>query len=444
MTLLLLLLLVVVSAATVTDGDTVLYKCCGPDSSFRQDMITGDLTCDLTMSPLQVHDASVRYGFPESCNKSLTALKQNHLVPMSRYCIDKVEMENGSVHAASLLGYVCDGDDSDDSVRNLTSPTVIKLKKCCLNGSYDPERHICRENIDGQEKLQSLILPDTACFVNVDFGLSKCDPREAVVSVAVSSVNTELLTNGTLVVNTRNGRLTLDDEAFCVDSVVNSSDSVVVKFCQNSSTACTEGPCVQKCCPDGYGLIGNRSCNPSGFDFNPQFYNTLATNNGFEHVETTVSSFAILSNLECEKYILEPEVTEQDVSYLEADGRLYAPKNFDRPLTTDKYCLEKVFLPEYDMDGIYTFLCFQEDDPLELPPIRYILCALGLNTSSLFLLATFLVYACLPSLQNLHGKTLMCHVVSLFAAYVCLSVAQLGGRVLDQFFCVALGESISC
>jgi len=432
-------LLLLVSAAAATDGDTALYKCCGPDYSFRQDMITGDLTCDLAVSPLQVHNASVRYGFPESCNKSLIVLEQNHLVPVSRYCIDRVEMGDGSVQSNSLLGYVC--DDDDDSVRNLTSPTVVKIKKCCLNGTYDPESHTCRENIDGQEILQSVILRDTACFVNVDYGLKGCDPSDAVVSVVVTSANTKLLTNGTLVVNESNARLTLNNDAFCVDSVVNSSDSVVVKFCQSSSTACTEGPCVQKCCPDGHGLIGSRSCSPSGFDFNPQFYKTVDTNNGLEHVKTTVPSFAILSNLECDKFILQPEMTEQDVSYLEVDGRLYAPKHFDRRLTTDSYCLEKVFLPADDMDGIYTFLCFQEEDSIEEPPIRYILCALGLITSSLFLLVTFLVYACLPSLQNLHGKTLMCHVASLFAAYVCLSVAQLGGTILDQFFCAALGES---
>jgi len=436
-------LLLLVSAAAATDGDTVLHKCCGPDSSFRKDMITGGMTCDLAVSPLQVHNASVKYGFPESCNKSLTVLKENHLVQMSRYCIDKVEIGDGSAQSAALLGYVCDDDDNDDddSVSNLTSTTVMKIKKCCLNGTYDPESHTCRENIDGQRILQSIILRGTACFVDVDDGLSKCDPSDAVVSVVVSSDDTELLTNGTLVVNTSSARLTLNDDTFCVDSVVNSSDSVVIKFCQNSSTACTERPCVRKCCSDGQGMIGSKNCSPSGFDFNPKFYNTLATNNGFEHVETAVPSFAILSTLECDKFLLQPKVTKKDVSYLETDGRLYAPGYFDRRLTTDHYCLERVFLPEDNLDGIYTFLCFQEEDSID-PPIRYILCALGLITSSLFLMATFLVYACLPSLQNLHGKTLMCHVVSLFAAYVCLSAAQLGGTNLDQFYCAALGESI--
>ena len=431
-------MLLVVAAATATDSDTTLYKCCGPSKSFRQDTITGDVACDLAVSPLQVHGAQVIHGFPESCNKSFIAFKQNTSRPLSRYCVDKVETGDDEVQSASLAGYVC---DDDDSVVNLTSPTVMKLKKCCLNGTYDPGSHICRDITDGQEILQDVILQDTACFVNVEYGLSECDPSQAVVSVVVDSGNIELLTSGTLIVNTSSAVLTLEDDSFCVDSVVNSSSSIVVKFCQKIGTACTEGPCVQKCCPDGYGMIQSRSCRPSDFDFNPQFYTTVRTADGFEHVEAAVPSFAILSNLECDKFILQPEFTERDLSYLEADGSLHAPKHSDRHLTTDKYCVEKVSFPEDDMEGIYTFLCFPEDDTMQDSSLQFTLCALGLITSSFFLLATFLVYACLPSLQNLHGKTLMCHVVSLFAAYVCLSVAQLGGENLDQVVCAALGES---
>lgn len=43
-------------------------------------------------------------------------------------------------------------------------------------------------------------------------------------------------------------------------------------------------------------------------------------------------------------------------------------------------------------------------------------------TSCAFLLMTLLVYVCLPSLQNLHGKTLMCHVGSLILAFTCLAI----------------------
>ncbi|GFG38827.1 hypothetical protein Cfor_11240, partial [Coptotermes formosanus] len=426
--------LLLVAAVTATDGDTALYKCCGPSSSFRPDIITSHLSCDLAVSPLQVHGAQVKHGFPECCNKSLIVLGQNTSRPFSQYCIDKLEMEDDKVQPDSVVGYEC---DDDDSVRNLTSPTVMKITKCCLNGTYDPGSHICRDISDGQEILQNVLLRDTACFVNVQYGLSECDSSQAVVTLVVTSDNIKILISGAVVVNTSNALLTLEDGSFCMDSVVNGSSSVVIKFCQDIGTACTERPCVQKCCPDGYGMIESKSCRPSDFDFNPQFYNTRSTNNGFEHVEAEVPSFAILSNLECDKFILQPEQTERDLSYLEADGRLHVPRHSDRHLKTDKYCLEKVFLPEYEMEGIYTFLCFPEDT-IEPNQIQFILCALGLITSSVFLLVTFLVYACLPSLQNLHGKTLMCHVVSLFAAYVCLSVAQLGGGNLDQSFCAAM------
>jgi hypothetical protein len=270
-----------------------------------------------------------------------------------------------------------------------------------------------------------------------------------VVSVVVSSDQTELLTNCRLVVNTTNDTLILKDGAFCVDSVVNSINSVVVKFCQNVSIACREAPCVQKCCPVGEIMTGPGLCEPSNFEFNPRFYNAVATDNVLKHVETAVPSFAVLSNLNCpdSKFILQPEETENDVSYLLLDGRLYAPGHFKHPLTTDRYCLEKVYILDLKMDGIYTFLCFS-DQPEEPSNIPFILCSIGLITSSFFLFVTFLVYACLPSLQNLHGKTLMCYVVSLFAAYVCLSGAQLGGPNAEEnnhknnMICVALGESI--
>jgi hypothetical protein len=347
-------------------------------------------------------------------------------------------MGDGSVQSASLLGYVC---DDDDSVRNLTSATVMKIKKCCLNGTYDPESHICRENTYVPEILQNVILRDTACFVNMAYGLSKCDPSEAVVSVVVSSYSTELLTNGGLVVNTRNTRLTLDDDTFCVNSVVNSIGTIVVKFCQSVSTACREGPCVQKCCPERYGFIKSSSCRHSGFDFNPKFYIKVATDSGFEHVATTVPSFAILCNLQCEIYDLKPEVREQDVSYLEVDGRLYAPKHFDRHLTTDRYCLEKVFLPEYGMDGVYTFPCYSEERPVEDNWLLFLLYNSEPITSGLFFYATFQTYARLP---NLREKILMCHVVSLFVAYTCLCVAHVGDTIIDQFFCAVMGESVHC
>jgi len=60
--------------------------------------------------------------------------------------------------------------------------------------------------------------------VNVDYVLSNCNPIKAVVSAVDSGDSTELLTDGTVAVNTGNVRLTPDGDILFVDSVVNSSD----------------------------------------------------------------------------------------------------------------------------------------------------------------------------------------------------------------------------
>lgn len=82
-----------------------------------------------------------------------------------------------------------------------------------------------------------------------------------------------------------------------------------------------------------------------------------------------------------------------------------------------------------------------------------VLCSYKVNTvleftSCAFLLITLLVYVCLPSLQNLHGKTLMCHVSSLLFAFTCLAVIPwiTPGVALNikelrvTILCKALGE----
>lgn len=56
------------------------------------------------------------------------------------------------------------------------------------------------------------------------------------------------------------------------------------------------------------------------------------------------------------------------------------------------------------------------------PSDRLLLNFVLLIVSCVFSLITLLVYACLPSLRNLHGKTLMCYVSSLLSAYICLAI----------------------
>lgn len=50
---------------------------------------------------------------------------------------------------------------------------------------------------------------------------------------------------------------------------------------------------------------------------------------------------------------------------------------------------------------------------------------LGMLLSVPFLLVTFFVYACIPELRNMHGKSLMCYVLGLAVGYTVLSLVQM-------------------
>lgn len=58
-----------------------------------------------------------------------------------------------------------------------------------------------------------------------------------------------------------------------------------------------------------------------------------------------------------------------------------------------------------------------------------------------FLIITFAVYGFIPELRNLHGKSLMCYVLSLTILYVSLSIVQLEGDVFmpESLPCISIG-----
>ena len=60
--------------------------------------------------------------------------------------------------------------------------------------------------------------------------------------------------------------------------------------------------------------------------------------------------------------------------------------------------------------------------------------------SSLFLVATFVVYAILPEIRNMHGVTIMCHVASLAVMYMGMGIIQLCSY-MPHGLCITMGQS---
>lgn len=200
---------------------------------------------------------------------------------------------------------------------------------------------------------------------------------------------------------------------------------------------CSLYPCIRKCCGRGefmeVGPNETTSCekNPGPSPFNNFTMPVYQTPTEFANVSQ--EHFRILYGDVCAywKYMLMPWVMPTDQSYLMTDGRVLV---HDRYMDASEYCMESVKGEE----GIFTFLCFPAGD--EQSTITFTVYPIGMILSSPFLLATFLVYAIIPDLRNLHGKSLMCHVFSNFVAYVSLSIVQIATDSMSPFLCVTFGE----
>jgi hypothetical protein len=62
-------------------------------------------------------------------------------------------------------------------------------------------------------------------------------------------------------------------------------------------------------------------------------------------------------------------------------------------------------------------------------------------TSSIFLIATFVVYAIIPELRNTPGANLMCHVASTATAYTSVGIWSLNMLMLNKKACITLGNT---
>lgn len=115
--------------------------------------------------------------------------------------------------------------------------------------------------------------------------------------------------------------------------------------------------------------------------------------------------------------------TDSDVFYLLEDGRFFLDNSLhqvpDAYMDTDSYCITSWM----GDNGTFTRIiaCYPEQSPGI--PVTY---TISIVLSMPFLVITFCVYGFLPELRNIHGKTLMAYVASLFWGYVGLVVVQFG------------------
>ncbi|KAJ6648616.1 G-protein coupled receptor Mth2, partial [Pseudolycoriella hygida] len=125
--------------------------------------------------------------------------------------------------------------------------------------------------------------------------------------------------------------------------------------------------------------------------------------------------YGLINTQTCDKYKLSNDNPDDAYFISHVDGSLRV-RAFDESFSNNNYCIEFVNTGTID---IHAFVCFSH---YSQEKFKYY--APGLAVSCVFLAVTLICYACLPKLLNLHGKTLVCYVISLLSACISLSYVQ--------------------
>ncbi|XP_066587468.1 probable G-protein coupled receptor Mth-like 6 [Prorops nasuta] len=182
-------------------------------------------------------------------------------------------------------------------------------------------------------------------------------------------------------------------------------------------------PCVRRCCQEGELLkivkddTDKVSCISKAVSMQlrlkeEQLSPEIRSPGTLEKNFIFLRSNACFSNM---RYRLEPESFPEDKFILQSNGTLLI-QNFTTILPQWLYCMDW----QETFDQVVIAVCLEPQlespDPENMKPI-------GMIVSIPFLLATFLVYAIIPELRNLYGKTFMCYILCLIIAYCIIAIA---------------------
>lgn len=218
------------------------------------------------------------------------------------------------------------------------------------------------------------------------------------------------------------------------------------------SCICRKGDCINKCCSDDEILRSDEKdrflCQKVSRD-DKTSESATRTGTGMpelrlsanllakeiEHIGKLAEHFRLLQHfVECPNhtFTFSPHDYEQDFIILQANGsimddggKLYPPWD---------YCIDW-----QSTDRIGVIVCLPNAQNASLSE-EYTFYCVGTIVSIPFLVATFLVYAIIPELRNLYGKTLMCYVICLVIAYVFLILVTYIHLSLIPALCLFCGK----
>lgn len=371
------------------------------------------------------------YGFPE-CDPILVTVNESDVVS----CIDN------SLETGSIVGLKCRADPF-----RFPAPEVHYIRKCCsINRTYDAVQQTCfgERVMDSRppKEFFNVLMSKFKGIVDIRVGAPECSEGYVLVDYLVHFNKVRREESESIVFQQYGDQPKIfNPDEVCTD-FTERHEILVIRACQPAENVCRPNgklTCVWKCCKDGEAYVGSDTlkCVPTHRPMEPlKFFNMTPKG----PVEYEVSSPAFYYNGPCtEKFVLDPKDSPADVFHIGLDGRLFM-STF--PNGVGDYCVEDVFNLNESLDGVQVFKCFADYD--ELIKTQIVVYGYSMIISVVFLFLTLLVYSCLPSLRNLHGKTLMCCLVSLICAFTTHSViyhwAPEDDSPVALLVCKSLGE----
>ncbi|XP_026499602.1 G-protein coupled receptor Mth2-like isoform X1 [Vanessa tameamea] len=188
---------------------------------------------------------------------------------------------------------------------------------------------------------------------------------------------------------------------------------------------CIGRVCLWKCCGAGMMFL-NKTCKEVDVSestvhpFNPTVYKGREPSN-----LTANQHFFYMYGPSCEKYLVDSNSSGEEI-YIQENGTLYEialnRPQWHLPL---RFCLDMMLDDSVPNPRLVAGVCYPDDVSTDDSPALYIAYGIGLMLSVPFLLATFLVYAFIPELRNLHGMCLMAYCAGLIVAYPFLAYLKL-------------------
>ncbi|XP_055619910.1 G-protein coupled receptor Mth2-like isoform X2 [Toxorhynchites rutilus septentrionalis] len=164
---------------------------------------------------------------------------------------------------------------------------------------------------------------------------------------------------------------------------------------------CQVAKCVRLCCPVGEWFSSDAKCVVLNDSFRVSVNIESAEGIGVTNLLET-NKFGFVHQKPCPGLLRE----DADDWFIDDTGAI---RMMDVVFPQDEYCLAVEANASTAIPHVCPF--FEE------AKITY---SLGIVLSIPFLVATLLIYACIPDLRNIHGKSLICYVLALTIAYVVL------------------------